>query len=128
MVRDRGLLSAPEHHGTQRKFRATLSTGQSQPLADDQHQPASNVPALADAMRFRDFVEWVGSLDGKPKAPGFDKRPYFAKRVKSVAFGAAAESHPILFRSIDIGECHHILLPACESNQFGQHATSGDVE
>ena len=30
-------------------------------------------------------VEWVGSLDGKPKAPGFDERAYFGQRVKGVA-------------------------------------------
>ena len=55
------------------------------PLVDYQHQPASNVPVLTDAVRFRDLVERIGSLDRKPKAPGFDERSYFSKRVKGVA-------------------------------------------
>jgi hypothetical protein len=61
------------------------------PLGDYQHYPASNVPVLTDAVRFRDFVEQVGSLDRKPKAPRFDKRSYFSKRVKGVAVKAVAE-------------------------------------
>ena len=67
---------------------------------------------LTDAVRLRDLVEWVGSLDGKPKAPGFDERSYFRERVKGVALIAVAEAHLVLFGSVDVGECHHVLRAA----------------
>ncbi len=77
--------------------------------ADDQHEPAANVPALAHAMGFRDRVERKSSLDGKPKAPGFDESTYFSERMKSVAVKkAAAEAHAVLFRAVAIGECKHV--------------------
>jgi hypothetical protein len=77
------------------------------------------VPALTDAVRFRDLVEWVGSLDWKPKAPSFDERCYLSKRMKGVALKAVAESHLVLFRSVHIGECHHVLRAACKIDQLG---------
>ena len=89
------------------------------PLVDYQHEPASNVPVLTDAVRFRDLVEWIGSLDGKPKAPGFDERSYFSQRVKGVTLKAIAEAHLVLFRSVDVGERHHVLRAASEIDQLG---------
>jgi hypothetical protein len=86
------------------------------------------VPVLAGAVRFRYLVERISSLDGKPKAPGFDQRSYSRKRVKGVALKTAAEAHPVLFGPVDVGECHHVLRAASEINQLGQYATSGDIE
>jgi hypothetical protein len=77
------------------------------------------VSVLTDAVRLRDLVEWVGSLDGKPKAPGFDERSYFSKRVKGVAVKAAAEAHVVPFRSVEVGERHHVLRAASEIDQVG---------
>jgi hypothetical protein len=73
---------------------------------------------LTDAVRFRDLAEWVGPLDGKPEAPGFDERSYFSKRVKGVAAKAVAEAHLVLFRSVEVGECHHVLRAAGEIDQL----------
>jgi len=63
------------------------------------------VPVLTDAVRLRDLIEWIGSLDGKPKKPSFDKCSYLGKRVEGVAVVAVAEAHLVLFRSVDVGEC-----------------------
>ncbi len=88
-------------------------------LGDYQHYPASNVPVLTDAVRLRDFIEWIGSLDGKPKKPSFDKCSYLGKCLEGVALEAVAEAHLVLFRSVDVGECHHVLRTAGEIDQLG---------
>jgi len=64
-------------------------------------------------VRFRDLAEWVGPLDGKPEAPGFDERSYFSKRVKGVAAKAVAEAHLVLFRSVEVAR--HSLTKAIEA-------------
>ncbi len=83
---------------------------------------------LTDAVRFRDFVEWVGSLDRKPKAPGCDERSYFPERVKGMALKAAAEAHTMLFRAVEVGEGHHICAPPARSINSASTSASGDVE
>lgn len=87
---------------------------EARPSADDQRQPASDAPALTDAVRFRDCGERVGSLYGKPKALGGDQRADLGQRVKGVALSAATEARPVPFRAAEAGERHDVVRAAGE--------------
>ena len=73
---------------------------------------------LKRSVRLGDLIEWIGSLDGKPEKPSFDKCSYLGKRVEGVTVEAVAEAHLVLFGSADVSQCHHVLWAAGQIDQL----------
>src|SRR5436190_266702 len=96
--------------------------------ADQQHELPAHVTVLADAVRRRDLGEREGLRDREPEAPGLDQLADPGERVDRAAGVPAAEPHPVLPGSAEVGDRHDLLRAAREFDELGQDAAAGDVE
>src|SRR5215469_13382576 len=96
--------------------------------ANQQHELPSHVALLAHPVRLGNLGERKGLRDREPEAPGLDQLADLAERVDRAAGIAAAEPHPMLPGSAEVGDRDDVPGAAGEPDELGKYPAPGNVE